>query len=237
MRGWPQVRLGDVAGIAHGWPFVGELCSEELSGKPIIVSIGNFRYTGGFRFEETRVREYQGDYPKEFELSPHDILLVMTYQTAGGEILGIPARVLDDGRTYLHNQRMGKVRVKRPDLIDEDYLYWLFQWSDFNRELSLSATSTKILQTAPTRIEAFRFGCPPLPEQRAIAAVLGTLDDKIELNRQMNEMLEALAQGLFKAWFVDATQDGLPKGWRESTIGNEVRVVGGSTPSTSQPEY
>jgi len=60
---------------------------------------------------------------------------------------------------------------------------------------------------------------PPLPEQRAIASVLGALDDKIELNRRMNETLEALAQGLFKAWFVDPTQDGLPKGWRESTIG------------------
>ncbi|MBM3890771.1 MAG: restriction endonuclease subunit S, partial [Verrucomicrobia bacterium] len=76
-----------------------------------------------------------------------------------------------------------------------------------------------------------------LPEQRAIASVLGALDDKIELNRRMNETLEALAQGLFKAWFVDPTQDGLPKGWRESTIGEEVRVVGGSTPSTSEPEF
>ena len=44
---------------------------------------------------------------------------------------------------------------------------------------------------------------PPLPEQRAIAHILGTLDDKIELNRRMNETLEAMAQALFKSWFVD----------------------------------
>ena len=44
---------------------------------------------------------------------------------------------------------------------------------------------------------------PPLPEQRAIAHILGTLDDKIELNRQMSETLEGMAQALFKAWFVD----------------------------------
>ncbi len=44
---------------------------------------------------------------------------------------------------------------------------------------------------------------PPLPEQRAIARILGTLDDKIELNRRMNETLEAMAQALFKSWFVD----------------------------------
>ena len=75
---------------------------------------------------------------------------------------------------------------------------------------------------------------PPLSEQRAIAAVLGALDDKIELNRRMNETLEALAQSLFKSWFVDATQSALPKGWRESTIGEEVRVVGGSTTQHDQ---
>ncbi len=44
---------------------------------------------------------------------------------------------------------------------------------------------------------------PPLPEQRAIAHILGTLDDKIELNRRMNETLEAMAQTIFKSWFVD----------------------------------
>ena len=42
-----------------------------------------------------------------------------------------------------------------------------------------------------------------LPEQRAIAHILGTLDDKIELNRRMNETLEAMARALFKSWFVD----------------------------------
>ncbi|XPV77022.1 MAG: restriction endonuclease subunit S [Desulfovibrio sp.] len=47
------------------------------------------------------------------------------------------------------------------------------------------------------------FYCPPLPEQKAIAHILGSLDDKIELNRQMNETLEAMAQALFKSWFVD----------------------------------
>ena len=102
---------------------------------------------------------------------------------------------------------------------------------------------------------------PPLPEQRAIARILGALDDKIELNRRMNETLEAMARALFRSWFVDfdpvrakmAGRDpnlpkpladlfpdrlvnselgAIPEGWEESTIGEEVAVVGGSTPST-----
>jgi type I restriction enzyme, S subunit len=60
---------------------------------------------------------------------------------------------------------------------------------------------------------------PSIPEQRAIASILGVLDDKIELNRRMNETLEALAQSLFKSWFVDTTQNGLPEGWRSAKWG------------------
>ena len=52
-------------------------------------------------------------------------------------------------------------------------------------------------------VKALNVLLPPLPEQRAIAHVLGTLDDKIELNRRMNETLEAVARALFKDWFVD----------------------------------
>jgi len=114
---WIQVRLGDLVSIKHGWPFKSEHFSEELTGRPIVVNIGNFEYTGGFRFGSTTVREYRGDYPPEYELEPGDILLVMTCQTAGGEILGIPAQVPDDGRTYLHNQRLGRVVVRQPESV------------------------------------------------------------------------------------------------------------------------
>lgn len=107
---------------------------------------------------------------------------------------------------------------------------------------------------------------PPPSEQRAIAHVLGTLDDKIELNRRMSATLEAMARALFQSWFVDfepvrakaegrdtglpphlaalfpdrlvETEHGeIPEGWDVSTIGNEVRVVGGSTPSTKDPSF
>ncbi len=52
-------------------------------------------------------------------------------------------------------------------------------------------------------IESFEIPLPPLAEQKAIAAVLGALDDKIELNRRMNATLEAMARALFQSWFVD----------------------------------
>ncbi|WP_217125264.1 restriction endonuclease subunit S [Hydrogenophilus thiooxidans] len=113
---------------------------------------------------------------------------------------------------------------------------------------------------------------PPLSEQRAIAHILGTLDDKIENLRRQNETLEAMARALFRAWFVDfepvrAKLEGrwrrgeslpglpahlydlfpdrlvdselgeIPEGWSLSTIGEEVTVCGGSTPSTKESEF
>ena len=240
--------------------------AEDLTGLPIVIGIGNFRYTGGFRFDETANKEYRGSYPQEYELAPRDILLVMTCQNAGGEILGVPGRVPNDGRVYLHNQRLGKVVIQESRRVDHDYLYWLFLWSEFNRELVKSASGTKILHTAPSRIEAFNFELPSLPEQRAIAHILGTLDDKIELNRGMNETLESMARALFKSWFVDfdpvrAKAEGrdpglpshlaalfpdsfedselgdVPKGWKIRSIGDLADVVGGTTPSTEEPAY
>src|ERR1700761_6819012 len=102
---WIPVRLGNLVTILHGWPFKSDLYSEHLTGRPLVVSIGNFDYSGGFRFEATTQKEYRGDYPAEFNLQPGDMLLVMTCQTPGGEILGLPGRIPDDGKKYLHNQR------------------------------------------------------------------------------------------------------------------------------------
>lgn len=122
--------------------------------------------------------------------------------------------------------------------------------------------------------ETHPFLLPDLPEQRAIASVLGALDDKIELNRRMNETLEAMARAIFKDWFVDfgptrakmamrgedpqkdnvarapylapdiwslfpdrLDDEGKPEGWSNSTIGQEVDVVGGSTPSTKEAAF
>jgi len=99
--------------------------------------------------------------------------------------------------------------------------------------------------------------------EKKIGDLLGSLDDKIELNRQMNETLEATARLFFKDWFVDfgptrakaegrpaylapdlwslfpdaLDDDDKPIAWETSTIGQEVRVVGGTTPSTKEPTY
>lgn len=82
---------------------------------------------------------------------------------------------------------------------DTRFLYYALKIADVSGYLS-GSTRPKLTQGDMKRIPIY---APPLPEQHAIAHVLGTLDDKIELNRKMNATLEAMAQVTFKSWFVD----------------------------------
>src|SRR5712691_63574 len=82
--------------------------------------------------------------------------------------------------------------------------YQYFFNSPAGQELLISVATGSVQQNLNiTSVHGLDIPVPPLPDQRSIAHILSTLDDKIELNRRMNETLEAMARALFKSWFVD----------------------------------
>ena len=93
----------------------------------------------------------------------------------------------------------------RDGIADTGFIYWFLAQDHIVYYLhSIAENSTSAYPSIrPSDLEQLTIPLPPLPEQRAIAHVLGTLDDKIELNRRMNETLEEMARALFKSWFVD----------------------------------
>jgi len=92
----------------------------------------------------------------------------------------------------------------RPGVTHTDFAYYLTLWEGVRGYAISHMTGTSGRQRVPTDcLQHLTVPIPPLPEQRAIAHILGTLDDKIELNRRMSKTLEAMARALFKAWFVD----------------------------------
>ena len=98
-------------------------------------------------------------------------------------------------------QRTYVITNKDESILSLDYLFYQLKtlttlFGSFSQGTATKFLTMKLL--APLEIKL-----PPIPEQKAIAHILGSLDDKIELNRQMNETLEAMAQALFKSWFVD----------------------------------
>ena len=119
-----------------------------------------------------------------------------------------------DGTKVALAQRVITLRGKS-EVLDNTFLKFLLQSQPVQEELQSRATGTTVLGIRQSELRKVRLTLPPLAEQEAIAAVLGALDDKIELNRRMNATLEAMARALFQSWFVDfdpvrAKLDGRP---------------------------
>lgn len=176
---------------------------------------------------------------------PGDV--VMTTEAPLGEIAQ-----LDDRKLALA-QRVITLRGKS-GLLDNTYLKFHMLSSFVQDQLKSRATGTTVLGIRQSELRKVSLVIPPLYEQQAIARILGTLDDKIELNRRMNETLEAIARALFKSWFVDfdpvrakaeqrqpAGMDAktaalfpssfeesplglIPKGWRANTLAEIVEI-------------
>lgn len=100
------------------------------------------------------------------------------------------------------NQHIFKVTPDKQ--IDRTFFYYLLRYLRPNFVgIARNKQTTGLGHVTKSDLENMEVGYPSMLEQRAIAYVLGTLDDKIELNRQMNETLEAIARALFKSWFID----------------------------------
>jgi type I restriction enzyme, S subunit len=123
-----------------------------------------------------------------------DILLTM--EAPLGEVAQ-----LDDRKVALA-QRLVALRGKS-GLLDNDFLKYLLQSKLIQDQLRSRASGTTVLGIKQSELRKITLIFPSLAEQKAIAAVLGALDDKIELNRRMNAALEAMARALFQSWFVD----------------------------------
>ncbi len=90
-------------------------------------------------------------------------------------------------------------------LADNNFIFWYLTQAKITKHLqSIGENSTTTYPSIkPSDIEKLQINLPPLSEQKAIAQILSSLDNKIELNRQMNQTLEQMAQAMFKSWFVD----------------------------------
>jgi type I restriction enzyme S subunit len=158
---------------------------------------------------------------------PGDVLFCVRGSTTG--------RMNWADREYAIGRGIAAIRHKR----GQDFQHFLRALIDCQLpELLAQATGSTFPNVSGDQLAAIRCDVLDEGEQRSIASVLGSLDDKIELNRRMNETLEALAQSLFKSWFVDATHSALPKGWRETVLSECCEnIFSGGTPSTQSADY
>jgi type I restriction enzyme S subunit len=200
------------------------------------------------------IDQTQAEELSNVEVRPGDVLLNITGDSVarccGVPEWVIPARV---------NQHVCILR-SHPACLDSGFLrYFLVTPSCQWRLLALASGGATRNALTKGMLDSFEITFPPVPEQKAIAHILGTLDDKIELNRKTNETLEAMAKALFKSWFVDfdpvrAKAEGrptgvpaeisdlfpdsfvdselgeIPSGWRVQPLSDIFSIQGGSQP-------
>lgn len=254
MTNWKEYILGDIINVKHGYGFKGEFFSETPT-KDLLLSPGNFYIGGGFK--SGKLKYFKGEYPKEYILSEGDVIITMTDLSKEGDTLGYSAQIpAHKDIRYLHNQRIGLMQLKNQEF-SREFLYWLLRTRTYQEFIVSSATGTTVRHTSPTRIYDYKFKAPNLETQTAIAEILSSLDNKIEINNQINQNLEALAQALFKQWFVDfefPDKNGnpykssggkmieselgeIPDGWNTGKLDEIVNIKGGTTPSTKEPLF
>ncbi|MBU0588534.1 MAG: restriction endonuclease subunit S [Gammaproteobacteria bacterium] len=200
MSEWQDTTLGEIFKVKHGFAFKGEYFTDEPQ-STVLVTPGNFAIGGGF--QDGKRKYYCGPVPEDYVLKPGQVVVTMTDLSKESDTLGYAASIPDDSTTWLHNQRVGLLEFKPAIPAAPRFIQYLLRTHEYRSWVLGSATGTTVKHTSPGRIESFETRIPSIEEQHAIAHILGTLDDKIELNRRMNETLEAMARAIFQSWFVD----------------------------------
>lgn len=203
MRDWQECKAEEVFDLVGGYAFKGE--DFIASGVPVI-KIKNIKANYFSEHEFAYVSEEFLGTRKDKLARPNDLLISMSGNRHDGNPETWVGKVAQYRKNSHHfiNQRVGALRVKYGANLNPRFAaYVLSSWPYQEHFISIATSSGGQANLSPSQILGVTIPIPPLQEQKAIAAILGALDDKIELNRRMNTTLEAMARALFKSWFVD----------------------------------
>jgi len=225
MNEWRECELKDIAEVQTG-PFGSQLKNNQYitGGTPVITveHIKNFRIAN---FNYPSVTDSDRDRLEKYLLKAGDII----FTRVGSVDLSAFVQPHQDG--WMFSSRMLRVRPT-PD-VNSRFLSYFFQQKRF-REYILNISVGATMPSINTGIlKGIPISYPPLPEQKAIAEVLSSLDDKIDLLHRQNKTLEQMAETLFRQWFVEEARED----WGEGVISdlvdfNPKRVLGKGTIAT-----
>ena len=244
---WREAQLNELVEVYDG----PHATPKKTDSGPIFLGISNLAH-GRIDLSDTEHLSEEDFQRWTRRVTPQPGDIVFSYETRLGEAAMIP-----HGLRCCLGRRMGLLRA-RPGRVDPRFLLYAYLGDEFQETLRARTIHGSTVDRIPL-IDMPKFPIRvtlSVNEQRAIAHILGTLDDKIELNRRMNETLEAMARALFKSWFVDfdpvrAKAEGrdpglpkdiadlfpdsfedselgeIPRGWSVSILGDVVETIKG----------
>ena len=244
-----KYKIGDLVQVTRGASLGGEFYATQ--GNYVRLTCGNFDYRNNC-FKENQSKDniyYTGGFKEEFLLEKGDIITPLTEQAIG--LLGSTARIPESGK-YIQSQDIAKIDCNE-SLLDKDFAFYLISSACVKQQLSAAAQQTKIRHTSPDKIKECTVWIPSLDIQKRIGRILTDIDNKIAINRQINDNLEAMAKQLYDYWFVQfdfPNEEGkpykssggamvwneklkreIPQGWSDCVLGDYIgRITNGLNP-------
>ena len=214
--GWREVKLGDVGKITTG-KTPSEKYPADWGDKMLFVTPSDYKNYGKFAYSTDRKLSDEGiNRLRNKILSPKSVMVTC---------IGYMGKVAINKFQAVTNQQINSI-TPYPRVVDSDFLYY-FLASIYNllqKRYGTAGTAVPIINKGDfEQIDTF---LPPLHEQKSIAEVLSSLDDKIDLLHRQNKTLEDMAQTLFRQWFVEEADEG----WDEKPLGETVDISIGRTP-------
>jgi len=222
MNEWKEVVISDYIDLISGFAFKSANFTDEQRENTLpVVKIKNVA-NGDVHLDNIVYHKYDESLSK-YVLSKGDVLIAMTgnHPQAQTQVVGDVSKYKLEVNSLL-NQRVGKFVSKSNT--DLDFIYYLFKSEDVRSYLAnKSSGSANQANISKGDILGLNLLLPSLSEQKAIASILSSLDDKIDLLHRQNATLEKMAETLFRQWFVEEAKED----WEETTLGNWVTMYNG----------
>lgn len=212
MEEWKECKLGDIVEIHRGASPRPIQKFIATSGMPW-VKISDATASNSRFINSTKEFIIEDGISKSVIVNPEDLIVSNSATPGLPKIMKIKA-CIHDGWLYFSNYKN----------LSRDFLYYKF--FDIQRHLTNLANGSVFQNLKTDIVKDFSIKLPPLPTQQKIAAILSSLDDKIELNNKINTNLEQQAGALFKNWFVDFEPFGgkMPEEWKVGKLSNLITV-------------
>ena len=225
MTEWKETIIGEYIDLISGYAFKSaNFLNEYIENSLPVIKIKNVA-NGDTNLNDVVYHQYDASLEK-FVLKKGDVLISMTgnHPHAMTQVVGDVSRYKLDTNSLL-NQRVGKLVPKENTSLD--FIYYLFKDKDVQNYLAnQSSGSANQANISKGDILGLILRIPPLPEQTAIASILSSLDDKIDLLHRQNQTLEKMAETLFRQWFVEEAKEE----WETGKLADEFDFTMGASP-------
>ncbi len=218
MSEWKEYKLGEVVTISSGFAYKGNLIGR---GDNYLLGMGCVSYKD--KFLSSGARLYAGDSPDRYCINAGDIVLATRQQSDNLPILGMPAIIPNNftGKKLIVGANLYKVSNNSD--FNNKYIYWLLKSPSYVQYIRSCQSGTSVRMITKANIEDYTFIAPDKEERNRITSILCSLDDKIDLLNRENATLEAMAETLFRQWFIEEAKEE----WEEKPLSSIATFLNG----------